>query len=196
MKKIVVIILMLSLTSNIVSCAYLSDSRQRMGAGGIGGFIAGAVISGNGMGAILGGILGTAFGVLIGEFYDEKWGSREEALMKYKLEKDEEKLIVEESSVIRQNICRGTKASIHFRYTVLAPICIEKIKINETIILLRGKNKLIKLAEREIFREQGTHRIECKFIIPEDLPEGKYTVITLISSTKQKETAISNIRVL
>ena len=65
--------------------------------GGLSGVIIGGIASGNVFGALLGGMVGTALGAFTGQHFDKKVASREDALLKYALKDDEEKLFVENS---------------------------------------------------------------------------------------------------
>jgi len=89
--------------------------------GGLSGVVIGGIASGNVFGALLGGMVGTALGAFIGQYLDNKVASREEALLKYALRDNEEKLIVENSSTVPDVAATGSTVKTGVQYTFLAP---------------------------------------------------------------------------
>jgi hypothetical protein len=195
-KTVSIIVIFALIVFHLSGCAYLSDTNRRMGAGALAGLIIGGIIAGNGIGAVLGGMWGSAMGVLIGDIYDKQIESREEALRKYKLRDGEEKLFVEALYIFPQTIPPYSTAVAKFQYTVLAPVEKEKIKITEKRILFNEREGVIKQAEREVYRKQGTHLTEFRFKIPEEIPEGNTMLIITISTGKQTQTISSPLKII
>lgn len=196
MKRFIVISMIFSFTGfQFSGCATVQsefDTRANMGM--FGGCVSGVIVGGlvgNVFGALLGGMLGIATGNYVGEHYDKKLGTREEALMKNRLKDKEEKLHVEESLIDPRNAVAGSTIKTSVRYTVLAPADIKEIEITETRMLFSDKEGFIKLDERQVLRTQGTHSSMFKFTVPEKISKGDALVITIISSDKQKESITS-----
>jgi hypothetical protein len=201
-NKIVMIALVFSLTgSQLSGCTYInSEFRSKADLGMFGGCISGAavgwIISGNPTGGGLGCILGTVVGRFIGEFIDKKVGTREEALLKYRLRDGEEKLIIEESFVIPRFAASASTFNTSVRYTILAPPGIEKIRITETRMLFNHREGLTKLAERQIFRTQGTYMTAFHCRLSEKISKGDAVIITIISDDMQTQMTTSPLKIV
>ncbi len=163
--------------------------------GGLSGVLIGGIASGNIFGAMIGGIVGTAFGTAIGRYLDNRVASREQALLRYKLNEDEEKLFVENSSIVTDAAATGTTVNIGVQYTVLGPANIKQIKITETRMLLTEREGWIKLAERQVTRTQGTHSSSFSFTVPEKIAKGNAVIVTIISNDKQTVEIASSLKI-
>jgi hypothetical protein len=175
------------------------DFQTKEGTGTFGGCLSGVLIggiaSGNIFGAMLGGMVGTAFGNAIGQYLDKGVASREQALLKYNLGEDEEKLFVENSSIVPDAAATGSTVNIGVQYTVLGPAHIKQIKITETRMLLTGREGWIKLAERQVTRTQGTYSSSFSFTVPEKIAKGDAVIITIISNDKQTVEIASSLKI-
>jgi hypothetical protein len=163
--------------------------------GGVSGVLIGGIASGNVFGALLGGMLGTALGAFIGHYLDNKVASREDALLKYPLRDDENKLFIENSSTFPDAASTGSKVNALVQYTVLAPADIRQIKITETRMLFNEKEGWIKLAERRVVRTQGTYSSGFSFTVPKRISKGDAVIVTIISNDKQTENILSPLKI-
>jgi hypothetical protein len=163
--------------------------------GGLSGVVIGGIASGNVFGALLGGMVGTALGAFIGHYLDNKVASREDALLKYPLRDDENKLFIENSSTFPDAVSTGSNVNAMVQYTVLAPADIKQIKITETRMLFDEKEGWIKLAERQVVRTQGTYSSVFSFTIPKRISKGDAVIVTIISNDKQTEKALSSLKI-
>lgn len=196
MRKLVILVI---IGFHLSGCATLRnefDTRANMGM--FGGCVSGVVvggIAGNVFGALLGGMIGTATGNFIGEHYDKKLGTREEAMLKHRMKDREEKLLVEASQVHPRTATAGSVINTSVRYTVVAPSDVSEIKITETRMFFSDNEGFIKLDEREVLRTQGTFSSAFKFTVPERVSKGDALVITVISSDKQKDSVTSSLKI-
>jgi hypothetical protein len=201
MKKLIGIFVVLLFTAfQLSGCSSLQpkfSTKEDMGmfSGGISGVIIGGLI-GNIPGALLGGIMGFTVGDFVGVHYDKKLGTREDALMKYKMKDKQEKLMVEESVVDPLNASAGSTVKTSVRYTVIAPEEIKEMKITETRMLFNETMGFLKLDERQVLRTQGTYSSMFKFTVPENISKGVSTIITVISNDKQTEKVSSRLKIV
>lgn len=201
MKKFIIIFIVFSfMCVQLSGCSSLNPkfaNRADMGmfSGCISGLIAGGLLI-NLPGAGLGCMLGTGVGFFIGEQIDKKLATRKEALMKYKLKDNEEKLLVEESLIDPQNAVVGSTIKTSVQYTIIAPDDIKEIKITETRMLFNEIIGFIKLDERQVLRTQGTYRSIFKFTVPEKISKGDSIIITVISDDKLTKTITSHLKIV
>jgi hypothetical protein len=203
MKKFITILMIFSLSVfQLNGCASLKsqfDFQTKEDKGMFGGCISGVIIgdiaSGNVVGAMLGAMLGTALGAFVGQYLDKKMASREQALLKYELRADEEKLFVENSLTVPGAATTGSTVKTGVQYTVLAPAYTKRIKITETRMLFSEREGWIKLAERKVVRTQGTHNSVFSFTIPESISKGDAVIITIISNDKQAVETASHLKI-
>ena len=196
MKKFIIIMVISSfLCSQITGCAFFSQTENREAVGAVSGGVLGFAIGGNALGAIIGALSGTLVAPAIGYFYDKKIAPRKKAAEKYKLRDREEKLVIEESSIVPQNVASGSAVETSVQYTVLAPIDTQQIKITETKMLTNHNEGVIEIAKREVLKTQGTHISKFKFTVPKEISKGDYTLITIISNGKQTRSVMSPIRI-
>ena len=163
--------------------------------GGLSGLLIGGIASGNIFGAMIGGLVGTAFGNAIGHYLDNRVASREQALLRYNLKEDEEKLSIENSSTFPDAATTGSTVHIGVQYTVLGPANIRQIQITETRMLLTEREGSIKLAERQVARTQGTYSSSFSFVVPDKIAKGNAAIITIISSDKQTVEIASSLKI-
>lgn len=195
MKRLIIIFLILSfLGLQLIGCATMTETEKGAAVGAVAGGVLGAIL-GDTKGAVIGTLAGAIVGTVIGNYYDKKIASRAEAAQKYKYRAKEEKLEIEDSLVVPQNVAPGSTVEAHVQYTVLAPTEIQQIKVTETRILANG-NERMELAKRDVLRAQGTHISTMKFTMPRDITVGDYTLITTISDGKQMKTAKSPLKVV
>jgi len=173
------------------------SSKADMGifGGSISGVIIGGLV-GSIPGALLGGMIGLAAGDLVGEHYDKKLETREEALRKHQLKDMEEKLVLEGSSVDPLHAAVGSTVKTSVRYTVVAPAEVKEIRITETRMLYSEKAGYLKLDERQVRRTQGTYSSMFKFIVPEKMSRGDSVIITVISNDRQTEKISSHLNIV
>ena len=203
MKKYITILMILLLSvSQLNGCAsvksqfdFQTKESKGMFGGGISGVLIGGIASGNVFGALLGGMVGVAFGTAFGRYLDKRVASREEALFKYALRDDEERLFVENSSTVPDAAAAGSAVNIGVQYTVLGPADIKHIKVTETRMLFTEKEGWTKLAERQVTRTQGTHSSFFRFNVPEKIAKGDALIITIISNDKQTVEIASSLEI-
>ena len=144
-------------------------------------------IFGKAKGATIGALSGGLLGAVIGSYYDKKMSSRSEAAKKYQYKASEEKLEIEKSVIAPQEVAPGTKFAANVQYTVLHPEETRQANIVETRLIDTGQEK-IKLSQRTVTVEQGTHLSTANVTLPKDWPSGEYSLITVISDGKQQKT--------
>jgi len=203
MKKYITILMIFLLSvSQLNGCAsvksqfdFQTKENKGMFGGGISGVLIGGIASGNVFGALLGGMVGVAFGTAFGRYLDKRVASREEALFKYALREDEERLFAENSSTVPDAAAAGSTVNIGVQYTVLGPADMKHIKITETRMLFTKKEGWTKLAERQVTRTQGTHSSFFRFTVPEMIAKGDALIITIISNDKQAVEIASSLEI-
>jgi hypothetical protein len=201
MKKTIILVMVFSiLWVQLSGCAsynrqFAKRADMGMFSGCISGMIAGGILL-NLPGAGMGCILGTGAGYFIGERMDKKLGTRREALMKYRLKENEEKLLVEEHSVFPQNAPVSATIKTSVQYTVIAADEDKKITITERRTLFNEKAGFVQLDERQVLRTQGTYKSAYTFIVPENVSRGDCTIITTISDDKQTRTILSHFTIV
>ena len=203
MKKYITILMVFLLSvSQLNGCAsvksqfdFQTKESKGMFGGGISGVLIGGIASGNVFGALVGGMVGAAFGTAFGRYLDQKVASREQALLKYALREDEERLFVEHSSTVPDAAAARSRVNVGVQYTVLGPAEIKQIKITETRMLFTEKEGWTKLAERQVTRTQGTHSSFFSFTLPEKITKGDAVIITIISDDKQSVEIASSLEI-
>ena len=203
MKKFITILTVFLLSAfQLNGCAsvksqfdFQTKEDKALFGGGISGVLIGGIVTGNVFGAMLGGMVGTALGAFIGQHFDKKVASREDALLKYALRDNEEKLFVENSLTFPDVAATGSTVNIGVQYTLLAPADIKQIKITETRMLFNEREGWIKLAERQVARTQGTHSSIFSFTVPKRISKGDAVIITIISNDKQTEKTSSSLKI-
>lgn len=190
MKKVMVYLVLLSfLCLQLTGCASMSGAQKGAVGGATVGSIIGAVIGGRG-GAVIGAFGGALLGGATGNYYDKKVASRTEAIKRYRYNFKEDKIVIEDSSIMPQYAASGTKLEAYVQYTVLSPKNYIETKITETRILDLGSERIV-LAERKVSRTQGTYVSTLRFTLPRDLPKGNYILINVVSNEKQTRTVKS-----
>lgn len=195
MKKTLAIFVIVSFFSfQLFGCATMTNTQKGTAAGAVTGGILGAVL-GNRRGAIIGSLAGAVVGAVIGSYYDKQLASRAEAAERYKYKDREQKLEIENSSVVPKNVVPSSAVRSYVQYTILAPNQAQRIKITETRILV-SKNERLVLAKRDVLRAQGTHISTIKFTMPRDIAKGDYALITIVSDRKRTKSTKNLLRVV
>ncbi len=191
MKRLISIVLICLFLN---SCASMSNTEKGAVAGAVGGGILGGLF-GDTKGAVIGAFAGAIIGAVIGNYYDRQVASRDEAAKKYEYKAEKEDINVEDTSVTPQNIKPGSAVDTSVQYTVLAPSENQQINVTETRTLINGKEKM-ELAKRDVVRPQGTHVSTMRFTVPNDIEKTDYTLVTTVSTPKQKKTAKNRFKVI
>lgn len=178
----------------LLGCATMTETEKGAAVGAVAGGVLGAII-GDTKGAIIGTFAGAIVGAVIGNYYDKQIASRAEAAKKYEYRAKEDKLEIEDSSIVPQDVAPGSTVETHVQYTVLASTETQQMRITETRILA-NRNERIELAKREVVRSQGSHLSTMRFAVPKDIAKGDYTLITTISDGKQTKTSKSAMRIV
>jgi hypothetical protein len=199
-KSITLFVVFSFLWMQLSGCAsynrqFANRANMGMFSGCISGMIAGGIFL-NLPGAGMGCILGTGAGYFIGERFDKKLGTRREALTKYEVKENEEKLLVEEHSVAPQNAPVSSMIKTSVQYTIIAADKDKKITVTESRMLFNEKAGFIKLDERRVLRTQGTYQSAYTFVVPENVSRGDCTIITTISDDKQTRTILSHFTIV
>jgi surface antigen len=195
MKKIIVVLVLFSfLGLQLTGCATMTETGRGAAVGAVAGGVLGAIL-GDTKGAIIGAFAGAVVGAVIGNYYDKQIASRAETAKKYEYKGKEEKIEIEDSSIMPQNVAAGSTVKANVQYAVLVPDETQQIKITETRTLVNGKER-IELARREVIRSQGTHISTMEFAMPKDIEKGEHTLITTISDGKQTGTTKDALRVM
>jgi outer membrane lipoprotein SlyB len=196
MKKIIVVLVLFSfLGLQLTGCATMTETGRGAAVGAVAGGVLGAIL-GDTKGAIIGAFAGAIIGAVIGNYYDKQIASRAEAAKKYEYKGKEEKIEIEDSSIMPQNVAAGSTVEANVQYVVLVPDETQKIKITETRILDNGNKRIELGTPREVVRPQGIHHSTMKFAVPKDIEKGDYTLITIISDGKQTRTTKDALRVM
>lgn len=187
MKKVICWLMLFSfLCFQLTGCASMSAPEKGLAGGVVVGALLGAVVGGR-PGALIGGFVGGLFGAAIGNYHDSKVASRSEAIKKYRYNFKEDRIEIEDSSILPQYAASGAKLEAQIQYTVLSPENYRETKITETRILDLGSESIV-LGEREVPRAQGTYISTLKFTLPRDMPKGNYTLITVVSMNEKTKT--------
>jgi outer membrane lipoprotein SlyB len=201
MKKSIILFMVFSFLSvQLSGCAsynrqFANRADMGMFSGCISGMIAGGIVL-NLPGAGMGCILGTGAGYFIGERIDKKLGTRREALMKYKVKDNEEKLYVEEHTIAPQNAPMSATIKTSVQYTIIAADEGRKITVTEKRTLFNEKTGFVQLDERRVLRTQGTYESTYTFVVPENVSRGDCQIITTISDDTQTKTIVSHFTVV
>lgn len=201
MKKSIILFMVFSfLWVQLSGCAsynrqFANRADMGMFSGCISGMIAGGIVL-NLPGAGMGCILGTGAGYFIGERIDKKLGTRREALMKYKVKDNEEKLYVEEHTIAPQNAPMSATIKTSVQYTIIAADEGRKITVTEKRTLFNEKTGFVQLDERRVLRTQGTYESTYTFVVPENVSRGDCQIITTISDDTQTKTIVSHFTVV
>jgi hypothetical protein len=202
MKKSLVTALIFSVCSfNMSGCAFLDSqfqtkSNMGMFGGCVSGLAVGLALMGNPGGGALGCMVGTAVGTFVGEIFDKKVASREEALMRYALKDVSGMLLIDDAFAVPHNLIKNAHVQSTMKYTVLAPDSLEKITITETQFLFNQKDGFVKVSGREVPRTQGTHLSVHTFSVPEKMLTGDSIFISIISDGVQTRSAVSPVVIL
>ncbi len=182
--------------SQLVGCANMGSTETGAAIGALGGAALGATVSKNNraVGALAGAAVGALAGGLIGNYMDRQKATRAEAAKKYHYDARSDKLEVEKASVSPQTVAQGQSFDAMVEYTALTPNASEQIKLTEARTLVMGQDS-IDLGRREVVRTQGTHTSTAKVTVPQDLPKGKYTLVTTISDGTTTRNARSSLTV-
>ena len=122
-------------------------------------------------------------------------GTREQALLKYELTGKEEKLFVEHSAATPDTAATGKTVNIVVKYAILGPARNNEAKITEIRMLFTEREGWIKLAERQVIRNQGTYSSSYSFTVPEQLTRGDALILTIISNDKQTVETASPLKI-
>ena len=108
-------------------------------------------------------------------------GSREEAIRSFGYMGAEEELHLGAPTISPMVVGRGERLTRVLPITLLAPRKETTFSVLETVSM-SGEGVLIELWRRESERPQGTYASTLQFIIPNDLPRGNYTLITVVTA--------------
>lgn len=173
------------LTLQLPGCATQQDgsnSRTSQGAvaGAVLGGLLGAVAGGDRQSVLAGALAGAAVGAIVGNYQDRQIASRAEAARRYALA-NQPRLEVESHVNKPGRVAPGARVESMVGYTVLTPGTTQDVTLNESRVLVRGKDSF-PLSKRDVVRPQGSHVSTLAFTLPKDLPAGDYTLVTTVSS--------------
>jgi outer membrane lipoprotein SlyB len=195
MKRLVIIFVIFSFLSlQLAGCVTTTGAGRGAAVGAVAGGVLGAIL-GDTRGAIIGAFAGAIVGAVIGNYYDKQIASRAEAAKKYEYKGKEEKIEIEDSSIMPQNVAAGSTVEASVQYVVLVPVETQQIKITETRTLVNGKDSF-EIARREVVRTQGSHLSTVRFIMPKDIAKGDHTLVTTISDGRQTRTTKDALRIM
>ncbi|NWF76099.1 MAG: hypothetical protein HXY53_05940 [Nitrospirae bacterium] len=202
MRRIISIaILCCVLSFSLVNCATttnnLNNNEKNTALRTFTGGVIGVLVEGNTMGAIAGAFVGDVVLELFIKHKEkpaEPIDIEEEARKKEKIQRAA-KLFIEELIVEPQKVKNGSFIEANVRYSVYVLTPAEHITITEKLTLL-NTTKEMEVVNREVVRSEGEHILKIKFIVPDDIPKGDYTVLTTISMGNYAKRAKSFIKII
>mgnify|MGYP001569195097 CR=1 FL=1 len=128
-----------------------------------------------------------------GEQKEKQTATRQEAIRKYNYNGLKDELIIESPLITPNVVSPGTKIKHELQYTLLASQKGKNFKVSETVTL-SGNEIQIELSKKESDKVQGTHVSTLQFVIPKDLNQGSYKIITVISMGAQKQVVTASFK--
>lgn len=202
MRRIISIaILCCALSFSLTSCATttnnINNNEKNTALRTFTGGVIGVLVEGNTMGAIAGAFVGDVVLELFVKHKEkpaEPIDIDEEAKKKEKIQRAA-KLFIEELIVEPQKVKNGSFIEANVRYSVYVLTPAEHITITEKLTLL-NTTKEMELINREVVRSEGEHILKIKFIVPDDIPKGDYTILTTISMGNYAKKAKSFVKII
>lgn len=202
MRRIISIaILCCVLSFSLANCATttnnLNNNEKNTALRTFTGGVIGVLVEGNTMGAIAGAFVGDVVLELFIKHKEkpaEPIDIDEEARKKEKIQRAA-KLFIEELIVEPQKVKIGSFIEANVRYSVYVLTPAEHITITEKLTLL-NTTKEMEVVNREVVRSEGEHILKIKFIVPDDMPKGDYTILTTISMGNYAKRAKSFIKII
>lgn len=202
MRRIISIaILCCVLSFSLSSCATttnnLNNNEKNTALRTFTGGVIGVLVEGNTMGAIAGAFVGDVVLELFVKHKEkpvEPIDTEEEARKKEKIQRAA-KLFIEELIVEPQKVKNGSFIEANVRYSLYVLTPAEHITITEKLTLL-NTTKEMELVNREVVRSEGEHILKIKFIVPDDIPKGDYTILTTISMGNYAKKAKSFVKII
>jgi len=104
---------------------------------------------------------------------------RDEAIQKYAYQGNQDELFAEEPFISPKVVGKAETIKQIYKYAPLSPDKKKVFQIQE-VIILSGKDLFIELSRKVFDKPQAIHTSTIQFVIPKDLPRGKYQIITTI----------------
>ncbi|MDO8891212.1 MAG: hypothetical protein Q7V00_05160 [Sulfurimicrobium sp.] len=174
MKKIIMILLLISVATGFAGCAEVSKVMK-----------SDASLSEK----------FKQFSSIVGNYFDRQSGTRAEAVKKHNYLGRGDLLEIDSASLTPDDVTPGDKMESVVQYTALAAREDQQIRITETRTL-QGDKESFQLNSREVVRTQGSHVSTMKFTLPKDMAKGNYTLVTTISDGKNSRTVKNPLRVV
>jgi hypothetical protein len=114
--------------------------------------------------------------------YTEPASARKVAVQKYDYRGVKDELFVEALSITPAIVTKGSSITQQYRFAVLAPVANKQFHVQE-VVTLSGNDVSIELSRKVFKKSQAIHKSTLTFTIPKDLPNGNYSLITIISTS-------------
>jgi hypothetical protein len=135
------------------------------------------------------------FGGIVGRQFDQQSGTRADAVKKHNYAGRADLLEIDSAVLAPEVATPGSTVESTVHYTVLVPNDAQQVKVAETRTLV-SEHETVHLSSREVSHDQGTQLTRLKFTLPNDLARGRYTLVTTLSSGRNKTTARNVLRVI
>jgi hypothetical protein len=112
-------------------------------------------------------------------------GPREEAARQYRYPGLRDELIVEAPKITPPIVNPGGTLTQELRVTLLSPQKEKAFKVME-VNTLSGEGLSLELHKKESAKSQGTYTSTIQIVLPGDLPQGQYTLITTVATEDQQ----------
>ncbi len=198
MKKIIAILLCISLAGLTYSCANMSTKEKGALAGaGVGVLIGGLVSKDDpAKGALIGAALGAVAGAIIGHYIDKKQKSAEETATVYSYKSEDGMVVnVEEVAMEPSLIKPGEASKLVINYAILTPDSESAFPVTEIREITFSGKSLKEIGPVVKKRNSGTYITEQEVTFPANLPEGLYTLKGTVKAEGKTSTMETDFRV-
>jgi outer membrane lipoprotein SlyB len=187
-RKIISMIVVLTFTIGLVSCATIPEEHRGAatgaGIGAVAGATAGALLGAHGAKtemAVLGGLLGALAGGLIGHYAYDKKKSEKETAQQYNYQPSQGVMArIENAEAVPKTVSQGETVDMRMTYALLG-IGGER-NVTETREI-RYEGELYGKPQVTVTHGEGTFVSTIPLTLPSDAPEGKYEIIMTIQAS-------------
>lgn len=185
MKKLMAVVLCVTLVLVATDWAGASEAGRRAGFGAITGAGAGAllggIIGGGGKEALIGAAVGAAVGALagaiIGNYMDRQERNAMQTAQYYDYRPAQGPVVrVEDVRVEPEVIVRGRPARLVMTYAILEPDANRPVPVVERRQIMSGSEMLKEIGPKTVDRVPGTYYSEQEVTFPKKLPQGSYAM--------------------
>jgi hypothetical protein len=171
----------------LAGCATQTQTGAAVGVG-VGaavGAVAGAIFGnqkGVAIGAATGAAVGGVVGALVGQHLDQQVADRAAAARQINYAPSQgTRVDIQRSDVTPMRASPGTTVVASVEYSVVAANAGTPVTLSETRVIQRD-GETIRREQRQLSKPQGVHRSAYEFKIPDGMPEGPYTLMTVLEA--------------